>query len=181
MGIGTHPPVALRRQLGQFRHKAPFLVEQFFGLVAFHPAFELLDIIGMAGIGTALNRFGNPTASGGKGTNLTWTTLATVKADTTGNACNLASALLNFFDGANSAIQYLASGTVGNIKSVLTLLESPIQTYATTTQCHTVDGFTQAQCDAAYTRLRYRGACQEQDAAASVAAGVIVEINLLWQ
>ena len=48
--IGAHPPVALRRQLGQFRHQPAILIEQLLGLVAFHPAFELLDMIGMLGI-----------------------------------------------------------------------------------------------------------------------------------
>ena len=48
--IGAHPAVALRRQLGQFRHEPAILVEQFLGLVALHPAFEQLDMIGMVGI-----------------------------------------------------------------------------------------------------------------------------------
>ena len=50
MGIGAHPPVALRRQFGQFRHEPAILIEQFFRLVALHPAFKLLDMIGMLGI-----------------------------------------------------------------------------------------------------------------------------------
>ena len=49
MRIGAHPPVALRRQLGQFRHEPAILIEQLLGLVAFHPAFEQLDMIGMLG------------------------------------------------------------------------------------------------------------------------------------
>ena len=48
--IGAHPPVALRRQFGQFRHEPAIFIEQFLGLVAFHPAFQLLDMIGMLGI-----------------------------------------------------------------------------------------------------------------------------------
>ncbi len=50
VGIGTHPPVALRRQLGQFRHETAIFIEQLLGLVAFHPAFKLFDMIGMIGI-----------------------------------------------------------------------------------------------------------------------------------
>ena len=50
VGIGAHPPVALRRQFGQFRHEPAILIEQFLGLVALHPAFKLLDMIGMLGI-----------------------------------------------------------------------------------------------------------------------------------
>jgi hypothetical protein len=45
--IGAHPPVALRRQIGQFRYQAAIIIEQLLGLVAFHPAFKLLDVIGM--------------------------------------------------------------------------------------------------------------------------------------
>ena len=48
--IGAHPPVALRRQFGQFRHEPAIFIEQFLGLVALHPAFKLLDMIGMLGI-----------------------------------------------------------------------------------------------------------------------------------
>ena len=48
--IGAHAPVALRRQVGQFRHEPAILIEQLLGLVAFHPAFQLLDMIGMLGI-----------------------------------------------------------------------------------------------------------------------------------
>ena len=42
--------VALRRQLGQFRHEPAIFIEQLLGLVTFHPAFELLDMIGMRGV-----------------------------------------------------------------------------------------------------------------------------------
>ena len=48
--IGAHPPVALRCQLGQFRYKTAIFIEQFLGLVALHPAFKLLDVLGMLGI-----------------------------------------------------------------------------------------------------------------------------------
>ena len=48
--IGAHPPVALRRQLGQFRHQPAVRIEQLLGLVALHPAFELRDMLGMLGI-----------------------------------------------------------------------------------------------------------------------------------
>jgi len=48
--IGAHPPLALRRQLGQFWKEPAIVVEQLFGPVAFHPAFKLLDVIGMVGI-----------------------------------------------------------------------------------------------------------------------------------
>ena len=47
MRIGAHPAVALRRQFGQFRDESAIFIEQFFGLVALHPAFQLLDMIGM--------------------------------------------------------------------------------------------------------------------------------------
>ena len=38
VGIGAHPPVALRRQLGQFRHESAIFIEQLLRLVALHPA-----------------------------------------------------------------------------------------------------------------------------------------------
>ena len=47
VGIGAHPAVALWRQFGQFRHESSILIKQFFGLVAFHPAFKLLNMIRM--------------------------------------------------------------------------------------------------------------------------------------
>ena len=50
VGIGAHTPIAFRRQLGQFRYEPAIFIEQFFGLVALHPAFEQLDVIGMLGI-----------------------------------------------------------------------------------------------------------------------------------
>ncbi len=50
VGIGAHPAVALRRQFSQFRHESPIVIEQLLGLVAFHPAFKQLDMIGMVGI-----------------------------------------------------------------------------------------------------------------------------------
>ena len=48
--ISAHPPVALGRQFGQFRQEPAVVIEQLFRLVAFHPAFQQLDMIGMLGI-----------------------------------------------------------------------------------------------------------------------------------
>ncbi len=50
VGIGSHPSLAFRRQFGQFRQETAALIEEFLCLVAFHPAFKLLDMIGMIGI-----------------------------------------------------------------------------------------------------------------------------------
>ncbi len=50
MGIASHPTVALRCKFGQFRHESPIFIEQFLGLVAFHPAFKQFDMVGMLGI-----------------------------------------------------------------------------------------------------------------------------------
>ena len=50
MGIGAHPPLALGRELGELRDQAAAGVEQLLGLVASHPALELLDVLGMLGI-----------------------------------------------------------------------------------------------------------------------------------
>ena len=46
VGIGTHPSVALRAQLGQFGQEPAALVEELFRLVAPHPALELLEMLG---------------------------------------------------------------------------------------------------------------------------------------
>ena len=48
--IGAHPPVALGRKLGQFRDQPSVFVKQLLSLVAFHPAFELRDMLGMRAI-----------------------------------------------------------------------------------------------------------------------------------
>ncbi len=147
-----------------------------------------LMFISMAEIGTALNRFGSPSATYGQGTTLQWETMAAVKADTTGAACALASAFLNFFDGANSAFSYLAPSATGSIKAVLTIMQDPLvtqdpipgrTTFGGNAHCLS-DGYTQAQCTAAGQRLRFRGACSEQDPAASFAAGIIGAVNDLW-
>jgi len=45
--IASHSTVALRSQFGQVRSQSPILIEQLFGLVAFHPALKQLDVIGM--------------------------------------------------------------------------------------------------------------------------------------
>ena len=47
--IGAHPPVALRGQIGQFRNQAAAVIEQFLGLVAFHPGLKLRDMFRMVG------------------------------------------------------------------------------------------------------------------------------------
>ena len=50
MRISPHTPFPLRSQLGQLRHESAILIEQFFRAVTLHPAFELLEMIGMIGI-----------------------------------------------------------------------------------------------------------------------------------
>jgi len=40
MRIGAHPAQAHRRERRQLRHQTPIAIEQFFSLVALHPAFE---------------------------------------------------------------------------------------------------------------------------------------------
>lgn len=144
-----------------------------------------LMFISMAVIGTVLNRYGAPDASYGQGADLPWETVATVKADTTGNACALAAGFLNFFDGADIAQAFLGSNG-SSISSVLGVIQSPITVsnplrpgYGGQARC-LADGFTAAQCTAAAIRLRYRGSCTELDPIASVAAGIIGSVNRLW-
>jgi len=50
MRIGPHPPVALRREFGQFRYQAAIFIEQFLSLVTLHPTFKLRHMIGVPGI-----------------------------------------------------------------------------------------------------------------------------------
>ena len=47
VGIGTHPAVAPRREFGQFGQEPTMHVEEFFRLVAPHPAFELFEMLGI--------------------------------------------------------------------------------------------------------------------------------------
>ena len=46
-GVGAHPPLPLRRQLGDLRPQLSVLVEQLLGAVAAHPLFEHLHVPGM--------------------------------------------------------------------------------------------------------------------------------------
>ena len=48
--IRPHATITLRSQFGQFREKTSSGIEQLFCVVAFHPAFELPDMIGVFGI-----------------------------------------------------------------------------------------------------------------------------------
>ena len=48
--IHAHAPIALRRQVGQFRDQPASVVEQLLGPVAFHPALKLCDMIRMGRI-----------------------------------------------------------------------------------------------------------------------------------
>jgi len=138
----------------------------------------------MAVIGVTLNRYGyangqSPAAlSYGKGQSLTWTSKALVQADTTGSACALASGFLNLFDSITSVISYLSGSTSSQLQTILTDLESAV-TLVGITQC-TLDGYSSTECSAAAQRLRYRGACSEQAAAASYTAGIIQGINAGW-
>ena len=50
MWVGSHPAVALRRQLGQFCDQSAIFIEEFLCLVALHPFFQELYMIGMCGI-----------------------------------------------------------------------------------------------------------------------------------
>jgi hypothetical protein len=50
MWVGSHPSVALWCQLCQFCIEPAIFIEEFFGLVALHPRFQKLYVIGMCGI-----------------------------------------------------------------------------------------------------------------------------------
>jgi hypothetical protein len=145
-----------------------------------------LMFIGMAVIGTGLNRYGYTAAqspaglSYAQGQNLPWGTLAAVKADTSGAACATVAGFYNMFDGINSIVGLLSGSTSSQLSSITTLLSTALDN-AGNNQCTTVDPFTQVQCTAAKRRIHFRGACAENDPNASFAAGVINGINALWQ
>ncbi len=48
--IGSHASVSFGSKFGKFRKKTALFVEQFLRLVASHPAFKILHVIGMFGI-----------------------------------------------------------------------------------------------------------------------------------
>ena len=50
MRVHAHAPVALRSEIGQLRHEPAMLIEEFLRLVALHPAFQLLHVVGMIGV-----------------------------------------------------------------------------------------------------------------------------------
>jgi hypothetical protein len=49
MGICAHPSFSLRRKFGQLRLEPPSVVKKLLGLVALHPFFEKLHVIGLGG------------------------------------------------------------------------------------------------------------------------------------
>ena len=152
-------------------------------------ANAFLVFTAMAGVGTNLNRNGyvagdNPAAlafapdaaSALFAAGTTWNTKARIKADTTQQGCALASSLYNMFD-AIAAVSNLTAGPIKQAFGLIGLVQSLIIDPAGLNQCTTVDGFTAQQCADAAIRLRFRGACLEQDPAASWAAGVIIAIT----
>ncbi len=152
-----------------------------------------LVFIGMAAVGTALNRYGyaagqSPAAlSYGQGQDLTWTSRALMRGDSTGSGCALVSGLYNMLDGME-ATSGLMSGSAGSsMTNIVGNLKDAINqggTAACTQDCLLIDSLSAAvcaiECSAAEARLRYRGACTETTAAASFAAGVIQIINAGW-
>ncbi len=144
-----------------------------------------LIFVAMAELGAGLNRYGfnstdTPSTTGYvKTVSLSWTSKALVQADTTGAACGIASSFYNIIDSIEASVGLLPSQISGKLSSVVTVLNSAI-TVGASTQCTVVDGYTAQECAAASARMRYRNACAEQGAAASVAAGIIQVINAGW-
>lgn len=79
------------------------------------------------------------------------------------------------FDGITAIITVVSGGPSGPLNTLLSVLQTGVNT-AGTLNCR-ADVYSPVECAAAATRLRYRGACTEQPAAASFAAGVITGIN----
>jgi hypothetical protein len=154
----------------------------------------------MSIIGNTLSRYGNTSATTGggwgQGSDLIWTDLNLVKGDSTGSACGLASAFLNFIDGFT---QVQSTGVLGSGGAAVNLMTTGLQAAVVVggvAPCATSGGLyacekyyspvgapsvqTQARCNLAMERLRYRGACAEKDEAAIFAAGMIQCINAIW-
>ncbi len=133
--------------------------------------------LSMALLGTSGNRFGNPDSSYTQQSDFTWTTKALVQADTTGTACSLAAGLLLFLDSAQFIQSKLPSSSASAVGAALTLLN--VVTTFGDAKCLLATGSAPV-CSAAKQRLLYRGACEETDAAAAYAAGLIEGLNALW-
>ncbi len=148
--------------------------------------------ISMAIVGGALSRYGNPNSGGGyaQGTNLPWTTRASVIADTSGTACGLAAGFLNYFDAFNAIQSLLPSSSSGPISAMFTAIQAPIVDGVTGIPAHPCNNSggleycktqaTAAECNLAKIRLRYRASCSETQAIGHFAAGMIQCINALW-
>ena len=145
-----------------------------------------LVFVGMGVVGIGLNRFGyaaNQTAVSlayAQGQNLPWIDRASVLADADGTACAITAGLYNMFDGIHAIITQLSGGPTSALSNILTNLQTAVD-LAGAANCTINDHYSVAQCSAAAIRIRYRGACAEQAAAASFAAGVIQGLNLGWQ
>jgi hypothetical protein len=133
--------------------------------------------LSMALLGASGNRFGNPSPTYGQGTDYTWTTKVRVQADTTGTACSLATGLLLFLDSAQFIQSKLPSSSASAVGAALGILNGVI-TFGDA-KCLLATGSAPV-CTAAKQRLLYRGACEETDAAAAYAAGLIEGLNTLW-
>ncbi|MBC7396227.1 MAG: hypothetical protein H7333_02195 [Bdellovibrionales bacterium] len=142
--------------------------------------------IGMSVVGTGLNRYGFlpnevPAATSyAKTQALPWTTKVAVQSDTSGAACSIVSGLYNMFDGITSIVTLLTSGPSGALSNINSNLQLGLNAIGSANCTGTDGGYTAAQCAAAATRIRFRGACAEQGPAAAFAAGVIQGINLGW-
>lgn len=148
-----------------------------------------LAFTSMATVGTALNRYGfaaatDPVSVGyAQQVNLvaTWANPTAVKNDTTGDACAIASGLLNMLDGID-VLSDQAPGSVADALSLIVTNLSAVSTAAANAACVGA-GFSGTQCADALVRLRYRGSCAElPDAGVSASAFGILQnvIDLGW-
>jgi hypothetical protein len=150
-----------------------------------------LVFIGMAEVGTGLNRYGysagqSPSAlSYAQGQLLPWTTQAAVQADGTGTACAVVSGLFNMADGISAIVGYLSGSTSSQLSNITSILTTGLGV-AGNAQCMAdiPGGINATVCAQAALRIRYRNACSEPGnaglGAASYSAGVIQGINALW-
>jgi hypothetical protein len=142
-----------------------------------------LAFLSMAEVGTTLNRYGyssgqSPASlSYAQGQDLPWINAALIQADNTGAGCSLVAGFYNLVDGITVVLQYLTNGPSAQLQLMSTLLSTGLDLFGMNACTAT---YTQAECEAAKVRVRYRNACTENGANAAFAAGVIFGINTGW-
>lgn len=140
-------------------------------------ANSFLTIVGMALMGSLLNRYGEPLPNFHKTQALPWTTATTVTAD----GCAFASGLLNFYDGLQAVIASAPASVASRFGTIQTLLGTVI-TAGCTTACLFTSGCAADKCTGCPLSLRHRDSCRflVTDVNSCAAAGLTFTVNSSW-